>query len=328
MEDRYDEVLSGYDFFVKGMGRVRGAVLLDTDKGYKLMQETRASAGRLVWDHRVSMHLRANGFVKIDAFNLNNEGNISTPGPRGTRYTVKDWYIGNECCLKEKNDIFMASQNMALLHKNLLGIKKDEAYSCAGTDDILDVFNRHQMELRRIRNYIKGNKDKNEFKIALLKVFPMYFEQGKKAVDMLTGGSYEEYSRRVEKEGQVYHGSYTYHNIIKCSDGFATTVFDKCAYGMQLLDLYYFLRKVMEKNEWNSAYGNAVIKGYESIKPLDDIERNILGIFLMYPEKFWKLSSYYMNGKKTLTTAKNMQKLEAINSQFDDRERFIREIML
>ena len=49
---------------------------------------------------------------------------------------------------------------MALLHKNLLGIKKDEAYSCAGTDDILDVFNRHQTELRRIRNYIKGNKDK------------------------------------------------------------------------------------------------------------------------------------------------------------------------
>ena len=81
MEDRYDEVLSGYDFLVKGMGRVRGAILLDTDKGYKLMQETHASAGRLVWENRVSMHLRANGFEKIDAFNLNNEGNISTPGP-------------------------------------------------------------------------------------------------------------------------------------------------------------------------------------------------------------------------------------------------------
>jgi len=66
MEDRYDEVLSGYDFLVKGMGRVRGAILLDTDKGYKLMQETHASAGRLVWENRVSMHLRANGFEKID----------------------------------------------------------------------------------------------------------------------------------------------------------------------------------------------------------------------------------------------------------------------
>ena len=111
MEDRYDEVLSGYDFLVKGMGRVRGAILLDTDKGYKLMQETHASAGRLVWENRVSMHLRANGFEKIDAFNLNNEGNISTPGPRGTRYTVRDWYIGNECCLKEKNDIYLLKGN-------------------------------------------------------------------------------------------------------------------------------------------------------------------------------------------------------------------------
>ena len=91
----------------------------------------------------------------------------------------------------------------------------------------------------------------------------MYFEQGKKAVEMLTGGNYEEYCRRVEKEGQVYHGSYTYHNIIMCSDGIATTVFDKCAYGMQLLDLYYFLRKVMEKNEWNSAYGEALTKVFD-----------------------------------------------------------------
>ena len=91
MEDRYDEVLSGYDFFVKGMGRVRGAILLDTDKGYKLMQETHASAGRLVWENRVSMHLRANGFEKKYEFKLNNEVNISKNGPILTRYTVSDW---------------------------------------------------------------------------------------------------------------------------------------------------------------------------------------------------------------------------------------------
>ena len=43
---------------------------------------------------------------------------------------------------------------MALLHKNLLGIKKDEAYSCAGTDDILDVFNRHQTGLEYLLDLI------------------------------------------------------------------------------------------------------------------------------------------------------------------------------
>ncbi len=327
MEDRFDDVLSGYNFSVRKMGRVRGAVLLDTDKGYKLMQETNASAGRLVWENRVGMHLRAGGFERIDAFNLNKEGNISTPGPRGVRYTIRDWYMGTECNLTKKDDVYEASKNMAQLHKSLLGIQRDDTALCAGTEDILYVFNRHQSELRHIRNYIKGNKDKNEFKIALLKVFPMYYEQGSKAVGMLMGEEYQKLCRRIKEEGQVYHGSYTYHNLIMCDEGIATTVFDKCAYGMQLLDLYYFLRKVMEKNEWNSAFGDTVIRGYESIKLLDDTERSVLGIFLMYPEKFWKLSSYYMNGKKTLMTSKNLRKLEIINSQFNDRERFIREIM-
>lgn len=45
MEDRYDEVLSGYDFLVKWEGTCKRRHSLDTDKGYKLMQETHASAG-------------------------------------------------------------------------------------------------------------------------------------------------------------------------------------------------------------------------------------------------------------------------------------------
>ena len=88
------------------------------------------------------------------------------------------------------------------------------------------------------------------------------------------------------------------------------------------MDLYYFIRKVMEKNGWDIKYGEAVIKGYESVKKLSDEERHILAVFLMYPEKFWKLSSYYMNGKKTLMTEKNMKKLELLNEQFDNRIKF------
>ncbi len=322
MEDKYDEVLAKYDFCVKGTKRVRGAVLLETDKGYKLFKETRTSATRLVWENMIKTHLRENGFDRIDSFCLNNEGNISSADQSGTRYVVKDWYIGEECNLNDLNDIYMAAENMGKLHANLTGIRYGNRDVCTTAEDMSSVFRRHNTELKHIKNYIRSHNDKNEFEIAFLKVFPMYFEQAKNAAAMLSESAYGDMYGKVCDKGEVYHGSYTYHNILMCEDGVSTTVFDKCAYGMQIMDLYYFIRKVMEKNGWDIKYGEAVIKGYESVKKLSDEERHILAVFLMYPEKFWKLSSYYMNGKKTLMTEKNMKKLELLNEQFDNRIKF------
>ncbi len=322
MEDKYDEVLAKYNFEVRGAKRVRGAVLLETDRGYKLLKETRTSATRLVWENMIKTHLKENGFGMIDSFCLNNEGNISSSDQSGMRYVVKDWYIGEECNLKSINDVYMAARNMGRLHANLKGIKSDRMGVCTTAENMESVFKRHNAELKHIKNYIRAHNDKNDFEISFLKVFPMYFEQAENAVDMLSESTYAQMYDRVCDTGEVYHGSYTYHNIFICGDEVATTVFDKCAYGMQIMDLYYFIRKVMEKNEWDIKYGEAVMNGYESIKKLDDGERHILSIFLMYPEKFWKLSSYYMNGKKTLMTEKNMKKLSLLNEQFDKRIKF------
>lgn len=326
MEDRYDEVLAKYDFEVKGAKRVRGAVLFETDRGYKLIKETHTSATRLVWENMIKTHIKKNGFDRIDSFCLNNEGNISSADQSGARYVIKDWYIGDECDLKSLDDIYMASENMGRLHISMRGIKSENRDVCTTTENMSQVFKRHNAELKHIKNYIRSHNDKNEFEIAFLKVFPMYFEQAKSAADMLYESAYADMYSRVYDKGEVYHGSYTYHNILMCDEGIATTVFDKCAFGMQIMDLYYFIRKVMEKNEWDIKYGEAVINGYESVKKLSGEERHILAILLMYPEKFWKLSSYYMNGKKTLMTEKNMKKLTLLNEQFDNRIKFVDKI--
>ena len=58
LEDRYDEVLAKYDFEVKGAKRVRGAVLFETDRGYKLIKETHTSATRLVWENMIKTHIK------------------------------------------------------------------------------------------------------------------------------------------------------------------------------------------------------------------------------------------------------------------------------
>ena len=327
LEDRYEEVLQKYDFTVSNRSRVRGAILLETNKGYKIIKETRTSAGRLVWENKIKSHLKQQGFTKIDSFYLNKEGTISTSDSSGVRYVVRDWYIGSECDLRNINEIRLAAQNLGSLHVNLKGMGSIVDGSCVDTEDIVVVFKRHNSEMKHIRNYLKNRKDKNEFELALLQAYATFYNQAVKAVEVLDGPLFRKLYTETCSNRDVYHGSYTYHNVLMCPEGVTTTVFDKCAYGIQLMDLYYFLRKVMEKNEWNMEYGRAILEGYESVKKLTEDEKEVLKLLLLYPEKFWKLASYYMNGKKTWISHKNMEKLNALCAQLENRDKFINEIV-
>lgn len=326
MEDRLEEVLEKYDFTVKSRSRARGAVLLDTDQGCKIIKETRTSAGRLVWEHKVKSHLIESGLKRIDSFVINREGTISTQDSGGVRYVVRDWYSGEECNLKSINDVRLAGENLAKLHINMKGLASECDGACAATENIALVFKKHNNELKHIRNYLRNRNDKNNFEIAIIRAFPHFFEQAEGAVNKLSEVYYNRLLESTITDGDIFHGSYTYHNILMSSEGIVTTTFDKCSAGTQIMDLYYFLRKVMEKNEWNQEFGDAILGGYESVKTMSEDERQVLSTLLLYPEKFWKLASYYMNGKKTWFSQKNMDKLTSMCDQSDNRIRFIKQI--
>lgn len=319
MDSKLDEVLKNYDFEVTSKSRVRGAILMETNAGYKLLKETKASAGRLVWENSLKNHLRKKGFNMIDAYCLNKEGNISTPDVYGNRYTVSDWYIGNECNLRDIKEVYLAAENLSMLHLMLESYKPDNDFMKPVCPHISETLVKHNCELRRIKNYLRLKKDRNEFEVELLKAFYIFYPEAEKAMIDLANIRY------ISSE-HIKHGAYTYHNIIMCKEGIATTAFEKSTYGPWLLDLYYFLRKVMEKNDWNYEYGMAVINGYESMRKLEEQEKNALKCLLLYPEKFWKLASYYMNGKKTWISQKNLEKLMAIEEQREVRHKFIDEI--
>ena len=119
LDDRYDEVLEKYDFSVSKMSRARGAMVLWTDKGIKLLCETHASAGRLVWENKVKNHLKENGFERIDTFVINMDQTISTLSRNGVRYLVKDWFNGRECDLCNLSEVRLAASNLARLHISL-----------------------------------------------------------------------------------------------------------------------------------------------------------------------------------------------------------------
>lgn len=345
MEERYEEVLNCYDFKVRSMSRARGAFRLETDQGIKLLKPWEASAQKAWLEYRITSHLVERGYKNVDYPVKNTEGMLITPNSRGEKYIVKNWFQGEECRVREKNDVIRAAENLGRLHKamvmdkELLYPEPEEDWEEDGEDSLpqsrrlvqntgmVEIFEKHNRELKRTQTYIKAKKQKNEFERAILKSFEPFYRQASDGLSMLQKCEFDKQWKEAGEKDQLCHGSYTYHNVWMLRGKETATVdFEKAGYGLPVMDLYYFLRKVMEKNDWEIYLGEALIQGYIKERSLTEEERRTLGILLYYPEKYWKIVNHYLNNKKSWIADKDKDKLEMICQQEWRKTLFLRQL--
>ncbi|MDD4112735.1 MAG: hypothetical protein PHC56_06850 [Herbinix sp.] len=298
------------------------------------------------------------GCYNTDIYVKTLEDEIIAVDQFGCRYIVKNWFWGEECNLKELSQIEMASANLAKLHgvlKNVEFTKEQIEYNISG--NLQDTFEKRNRELKRVKSYIRDKRQKNEFEVIYLNFYDEFYEQGIEASKKLLDSNYTEILESSVNERAVCHGNYTYHNIImlknrneallktyippgwinkevvystgissEWSKTIATTNFEKSHIGLQITDLYQFIRKVMEKNNWDIMYGNNIIEAYDRIQPISKRELRILYVLLLYPEKFWKITNFYYNGKKAWISGRNIQKLNNIGEQNPKKDVFLRRL--
>lgn len=92
------------------------------------------------------------------------------------------------------------------------------------------------------------------------------------------------------------------------------------------MDLYDFLRKILEKNNWDTRTGIGVIEAYSRGRTLSAEEKKVFFALLLYPEKYWKQLDFYYNSKKAWVSAKNHEKLKRICSQETERKQFLSDV--
>ena len=66
---------------------------------------------------------------------------------------------------------------------------------------------------------------------------------------------YEIHGKEIADGYAVCHGEPDYHHILIGNGYTAVTEFNQMHLGVQMEDLYYFLRKIMEKHDWNERLG-------------------------------------------------------------------------
>ena len=361
MEDRNQEVFRRYDIRVYNTYKARGAVVLETDRGLLLLKGFDGCLARVEFENSVKEFLIENGYSNVDLYLRNMDGELITEDGIGNKFVLKNWFVGEECNLKETQDVMNATTNLAAMHSLMVDMPmEDEIKNQNLQPNLFEMFEKRNRELKRVRSYIKDKRQKNEFELCYLNNYERFYEQGVEALQILQTSNYGRLYEQAVEKCNICHGAYTYHNIMMLRGSqpanvydvknknkqrygqddmelsaaeisrqfrkMAATNFDKASIGLQVFDFYHLLRKVMEKNDWDIDYGSMLIDQYNLIKPLSKDELKVLYVLLQYPEKFWKITNFYYNSKKSWVPQRNIQKLIGIQEQYESKQNFLKSL--
>ena len=316
-------MIENYDVNVSGVRKVRGAVLYDTDQGSMLLRELSVSQRRLPVLYSLGQELMKQGYTRMDCLMKTKEDELFCEDEDGIKYVLKKWFQGKECDPHKESDIMEAVRNLALLHRVMEECGCDKTYRKEPLDQ---EYYRHNRELKKVRAYIRGRSMKGKFEIAFLKEFEEMYEWATSSLQYLQESGYPNLLKQSLQEGQLVHGDYNYHNILITNEGVATTNFEHFYAGIPVTDLYYFLRKIMEKNAWDISLGHKMLDTYSRILPLSTAQMEYIAVCISYPEKFWKVANSYYRSSKSWISSKNMEKLEMAILQVQLKQEFLKNL--
>lgn len=324
MYNRINQILEQYPVTVNQTGKGRGAMICDTDQGLKIIKEYSGSEARADFLCQVLTFLRENGLKRVDCIVKTREGRTVAVDTDEAFYLMRDWFEGKECDARNRDDILKAVGKLAKLHLLLQDYRGEIPEFLKVKPEALLLENeKHSRELKKVKNYIRGKKKKNDFELEFIRYCDLFLKQADHVMELQR----QEIRRGETEAGQkgygICHGDFNHHNVLFSREGAAILNFEKALYDVQVSDLGNFMRKVLEKHNWNLGLGMDMLEAYEKERSLDEAEMRQLYIRLAYPEKFWKISNHYYNTSKAWICGRNLEKLSKVVEQREAKDRFL-----
>lgn len=335
------EILEQYDIKINGTRKVRGAFFCDTNEGTMLLKETKMSDRRAPFFYKMLLQLRDTDGFEVELPVKNKEDSFISISNDGRKYMLKKWFVGRECDVHKEKEMILAVKQLARLHNAMQWKEEQELCAISAGRHLKEEILCHNRELKKVRSYIRGKVKKGKFEYLYLQYFEKMFEQAQNTIDKLGESQYETLYKESIEQKRLVHGDYNYHNILVLPERpmgmvrledkeaeLAVTGFEHFCMDVQAQDLYYFLRKVLEKYHWDVRVGDALLKAYDSVRLLSEAELEFIAIRLSYPEKFWKTASGYYRSNKAWTSEKNVEKLFGTVTETEEKTRFLRNLFV
>ncbi|MDO5783414.1 MAG: phosphotransferase [Eubacteriales bacterium] len=312
--------LAQYELTADRSARTRGALLCYTSQGLLILREFHGSEKKLKKQQELLLHLKECG-MDTDYFLQNTQESLVSRDKDQMAFTLQKWYEGRECDTKSRDDIIKSVRTLARLHI-LMKMEPVEEYR---ERSLRDEYLRHNQELRKIRKFIRKKGASSAFEKDYLASVEWFLQRAQDAVELLEETQYDRLREQAWREGQVCHGEYNQHNVLMLkgeNEATAVTNFGHWSFDIQMADLYRFMRKILEKYNWNLKLAQEILREYNRIRPISEAEWQNLRVRFTYPEKYWKLANYYYSHKKVWISEKNVEKLQNLIRQRENWKDF------
>ncbi len=315
MYNQTEAILSQYEIEIHEVTKGRGSYICDTDIGKLMLVPFRGSQEKGTLLYRFLAQLQKNNFLAEQIVLTKNQEALSEDEYTGERFILKNYVDGIEISTGKIDELKEAVRMLALYHNAVEKVKLEEATQ--KPIEIVEVWQRHYRELIKVRNYIRNRKKKNEFEQLYMKNFEHYRKFAEESLLML---------QEVQEEdpGRLFcHGDFNQHNILLVGGEYRIVNFENFIYSWAMTDLSNFLRKMLEKNEWNRKIGIDLMEEYNRYREISKKEYKQLYGLLLFPEKFWKVTNHYMNSRKTWLSGRDVDKLARVIEQEEKRLNFM-----
>lgn len=324
MNDKAVNVLEQYDMTVNRTFKGRGTIICDTDQGMRVLKEYRGRTEKLELLFQLQGKLKDS--LRTDTLIRTKEGALFVKDIDNSVYILEEQVEGKECSYKNEEDIVKACGAMAKLHLKFM-TPQSEKICLMPVFFYADEMERHTVECKRVRNYLRKLHNKTEFERALLKEYDYFLEKAVAVTRRAREESQAEYEAYVNSNGLYCHGDYQYHNVIfgKGSGGAYTGIvnLEHFAHDAGARDFYLLFRKISEKCDWSLDMAQSMLDAYQNRRVFPPIEWRSLCLRLEYPEKFWKIINFYYNSRKSWMPNRNYDKLESLIRQEKNREKLL-----
>ena len=346
MADKMSEVYDAYEMEIFQTARGRGSFILKTDKGIRQLKQLDVNESRLNVEYQFKEKLFEHGFTNIDRCIKNEDEELVSYDRYGNGYVLRSFFEGREIDVSNIEEIKAAVNNLAHFHKvsrEIFESTEKDIHIRLNSD-----FKKRNQELKRVKNFMMKRKSKKKFEEMFLDNYEFFYRQALDCENKLS----QDDLKMMENHVGYCHGMYNQHSILVIDDdvimetgeknkdktfhanengitdkncdsnkiSLATIGFDKFYVGNQLNDLYHFMRKTVEKNNYNFEIMCEIIENYDKIFKLRKNDLAYIYILYLYPEKFYKLSNQYINAPKNWISPKMMEKIGKIIAEEEQKQ--------
>lgn len=175
MSEKLAEVYEQYDMEILSSKKGRGATILSTSGGMRILEPFRGNITRLEQEYVLKHTLAEHGCDYVDGFILNREGQLLTWDKYRQPYVMKVHFEGRECDMHSEGDICRAISLLARFH--LLGQQVLTDFNTAWDCHLEE---REQKRIDEIRLAIENGEE--------LEKLSSLYEISEEALENLMGG--------------------------------------------------------------------------------------------------------------------------------------------